>query len=156
MSVHLRCRRSPERLCLKHLRSGPFSVDQITLSDGGTFGPRFREAQGFRCFGGAASAKLFVERCPTAFTLDEGPGDRAVGSLTWAARFLTLAPRSLELCGIGLVTAAIALESALNDREFGHGQTAAIGSISSSGRSFSLRIAAWIRLKQRNDRGGTR
>jgi hypothetical protein len=37
------------------------------------------------------------------------------------------------MCGIGLGTAA-RVENALNDREFGQGQTAAIGSTSSLGR----------------------
>ena len=49
---------------------------------GGTFGPRFREAQGFRCLGCATSAEVRVERCPTASALNDRPGGRAVGSLT--------------------------------------------------------------------------
>ena len=92
---------------------------------------------------------LFERRRPTASTLDDRPGCRAVGSLTLSpSDFLTLATLFLEMGGIGLGTGA------LNDCEFGHGQTAAIGSTSSSSRSFSLRIAASISLKQQNDRGG--
>ena len=59
-----------------------FSGSNNVVGTGGTFGPRFREAQGFRCFGGAASAEVPVERCPTASTLNDRPGGRAVGSLT--------------------------------------------------------------------------
>jgi hypothetical protein len=66
----------PGALCLKRLSIRALFQYNNVAGIGGTFGPRFREAEGFRCFGGAASAKLFVERCPTAFTLDEGPGDR--------------------------------------------------------------------------------
>jgi hypothetical protein len=59
--------------------SGRFSVDQLTLSEleersGVDFG-RLKDFD----FGGAASAKAFVERCPTAFTLDGGPGGPCCG-----------------------------------------------------------------------------
>ena len=53
---------------------------------------KFREAEGFRCFGGTASAEVPVERCPTASALNDRPGGPAVGSLDPKhARFLTLA-----------------------------------------------------------------
>ena len=59
-----------------------FGGSNNVVGIGGTFGPRFREDEGFRCFGGTASAEVPVERCPTASILDGGPGGRAVGSLT--------------------------------------------------------------------------
>ena len=49
---------------------GRFSVDQMTLSELEEFGPRFREAEGFPCIGGAATVKVPVKRRPAAPTLD--------------------------------------------------------------------------------------
>ena len=100
---------------------GRLSVNQLTLSElEELFGPRFREAEGFRCFGGAASAQLF-ERYPTAFTVDGGPGGRAVGFLTCAPtrppgklRSITNPQQLLPLAKVAFETKALGDSKARN------------------------------------------
>ena len=102
---------------------GRFSVDQITLSE-------LEERSGLD-FGRLKDFDVLAAQ-PVPKSLLRGarlrlPLTGVQETVLWApdpepVRFLTLATLSLEMCGNGLATGA------LNDREFGHGQTAAIGS----------------------------
>ena len=61
---------------------GRFTVDQVTLSElEKCSGLDFGRAQGFRCFGRPAGAKISVERCAGAPAHDGCSRGRALGCL---------------------------------------------------------------------------
>jgi hypothetical protein len=69
-----------------------FGGSNNVVGIGGTFWPRFQEAQGFRSLGSAACAEVPFAGAPDWAYLDGSSGDRAVGSLTGALLSLTGRP----------------------------------------------------------------